>query len=58
MSECLCDEICFTKHTADLENLLSDKTVFWNGPLGVAEKFVFAGGTNSVARFLNNLSKR
>lgn len=26
------------------------KTVFWNGPLGVAERAAFANGTNSVAK--------
>ena len=35
--------------------LKKSKTIVWNGPLGVAEKKIFSNGTNSIARFLNNL---
>jgi len=39
-----------------IEKLKDSKTIVWNGPLGVAEKAAFSDGTNTVARFLNDLS--
>ena len=38
-----------------IRKLKESKTIVWNGPLGVAEKPAFADGTNSTARFLNDL---
>ena len=38
------------------KKIKDSKTIVWNGPLGVAEKFEFANGTNSIARFLNELT--
>ena len=39
-----------------IEKIKDSKTIVWNGPLGVAEKPVFSNGTNSIAKFLNNLN--
>jgi phosphoglycerate kinase len=39
----------FTKLIADA------KTVIWNGPMGVFEQEVFAGGTNAIARAVANV---
>lgn len=38
------------------EALQGAKTVFWNGPLGVFEFEAFAGGTNTIAATVGNLS--
>ena len=38
-----------------MEMIKKSKTIVWNGPLGVAEKPVFAKGTNELAKFLNDL---
>ena len=38
-----------------IEMIKKSKTIVWNGPLGVAEKPVFARGTNELAKFLNDL---
>ncbi len=43
--------------TVDLfkKKLATAKTIFWNGPVGMFEKELFAEGTNELARFIASL---
>ena len=40
------------------EHLAKAKTIFWNGPMGVFEIAPFADGTNAIARFMAERTKR
>jgi phosphoglycerate kinase len=40
------------------EHLAKAKTIFWNGPMGVFEIRPFADGTNAIARFLAERTKK
>jgi phosphoglycerate kinase len=40
------------------EHLTKAKTIFWNGPMGIFEIAPFAEGTNAMARFLAERSKK
>jgi phosphoglycerate kinase len=46
--------------TVDLfrEELLSAKTVFWNGPMGVFEIPKFSNGTKKIARIMADITKK
>ena len=45
------------KTIANYEALLADaKTVVWNGPMGIFEIPIFAGGTNALAKAVANVS--
>jgi len=47
------------KSVAGFINILqSANSVFWNGPLGMAEKKVFAGGTKNIGEFLAGSGKQ
>jgi phosphoglycerate kinase len=40
------------------DHLAKAKTIFWNGPMGIFEVAPFAEGTNAIARFMAERSKR
>jgi phosphoglycerate kinase len=46
--------------TVDLfrEELLSAKTVFWNGPMGVFEIPKFSNGTKKIAKIMSDITKK
>jgi phosphoglycerate kinase len=40
------------------EHLAKARTIFWNGPMGIFEVAPFAEGTNAIARFLAERTRR
>jgi phosphoglycerate kinase len=40
------------------EHLAKAKTIFWNGPMGIFEVAPFAEGTNAIARFMAERSRK